>query len=170
MALCSNDAKSCYDRILLIIAELCLCRFGATKTATKSMIVMLAQLWHHVRTAYGDSTQSQGQDEWNLPTAGIGQGNGTGLQIWVAVSLPLFKMHANGFIATFICGISKQHRAMAGFTFVDNTDLIISNLTFSVLKYSTYTVIKKLILQYCGYGNPPLPHHLLVFAAFTNLL
>jgi len=92
VALCLNDAKSCYDCIVLIIAALCLCRFGATKTATKSMIATLAQLWHHIRMAYGDSAQSQGQDEWTLPTAGIRQGNGTRPQIWAAVSSPLFEI------------------------------------------------------------------------------
>jgi len=130
MALCLNDAKSCYDRIVLIIAALCLCRFGAMKTATKSMIATLAQLRHHVRTAYGNSAQSQGQVEWTLPTAGIGKGNGARPQIWAAVSLPLFEiMRADGFIATFICGISKQHWAMAGFAFVDDTDLIVSDVS-----------------------------------------
>jgi len=74
--------------------------------------------------------QSQGQDKWILPTVCIGQGNGAGPQIWAAVSLPLFEiMRADGFIATFICGISKQHRVMAGFAFVDDTDLIVSDLS-----------------------------------------
>jgi len=43
-ALCSNDAKSCYDRIVLIIAALCLCCLGAPIKATESMISTLAQL------------------------------------------------------------------------------------------------------------------------------
>ena len=43
-ALCSNDAKSCYDRIILIIAALCLCRLGAPMKAMESMIATLAQL------------------------------------------------------------------------------------------------------------------------------
>jgi len=30
-ALCSNNAKSCYDRIVLLIAALCMCRLGASK-------------------------------------------------------------------------------------------------------------------------------------------
>jgi len=92
------------------------------------MIDTLANLHHHVCTAYRDSTQYQGQDEWNLPMAGIGQGHGAGPQIWAAVSSPLFEiMQAKGFMATFICSISKAHRAMAGFAFVDDTNLIVSD-------------------------------------------
>jgi len=59
---------------------------------------------------------------------GLGQGNRARLQIWAAVSSPLLEiMQAKGFLATFICTILKEHRAMGGFAFVDNTDLIVSN-------------------------------------------
>ncbi len=37
-ALCSNDAKSCYDRIVLLIATLCMCRLGAKKMSVLSML------------------------------------------------------------------------------------------------------------------------------------
>jgi len=59
-ALCSNNAKSCYDRILLIIAVLSLCRLGAPHLAVKSMIQTLASLQHHVRLAFGNLEISQG--------------------------------------------------------------------------------------------------------------
>jgi len=87
-ALCLNDAKSCYNWIILIIAALCLCRLGAPMKATESMIVTLAQLQHHVHSAFGNSMQAQGQDEWPEPVAGIGQGNSVGPQIWATVSTP----------------------------------------------------------------------------------
>ncbi len=127
-ALCSNDAKSCYDRILLIIAALSLCRLGAPHSAVKSMIHTLANLKHHVHTAFGDSESNQGQAKWSQPKAGIGQGNGAGHHIWAAVSTPLFQvMRAEGFIVLFICALSKTQRALAGLAFVDNTDLIIND-------------------------------------------
>jgi len=77
-ALCSNNAKSCYDCTVLVIAVLCLCQLGATKTAIRSMISTLANLKHHVCTAFGDSPQSQGQTNWLELVTGIGQGNGAG--------------------------------------------------------------------------------------------
>ncbi len=36
VALCSNDAKSCYDRIILLIAALTMCRLGAQKSGAKA--------------------------------------------------------------------------------------------------------------------------------------
>jgi len=127
-ALCSNDAKSCYDRIVLIIVALCLCHLGAPLKATESMISTLAQLWHHVRSAFGSSKQSQGQEEWPEQVVGIGQGNSAGPQIWAAISTPLFEiLSQDGFVATFICALLQHHRQLAGFAFVDDMDLIITN-------------------------------------------
>jgi len=51
-ALCSNDAKSCYNRIILLIAALCFCRLGAPLPAVVSMTKALAQLRYHVWSAY----------------------------------------------------------------------------------------------------------------------
>jgi len=127
-ALCSNDAKSCYDQIVLMIAALCLCQLGTPHSAVKSMITMLAMLSHHVRTTYGDSDIYQGQENWMELAAGIGQGNGVGPQIWAAVSTPLFEiMRAEGFVAQIICAMSKLSMELAGLAFVDNTDLIVNN-------------------------------------------
>jgi len=47
-ALCLNDAKSCYDCIILLIAAHSLCQLGAPIPTTTSMIATLAQFWHHV--------------------------------------------------------------------------------------------------------------------------
>jgi len=91
-ALCSNDAKSCYDWIVLIIAALCLCQLGASKETVHGMVHMLGNLKHHIRMAYRDSEINQGQQEWEQPMAGIGQENGAGPQIWAAVSSPLFEI------------------------------------------------------------------------------
>jgi len=90
LALCSNDAKGCYDHIILIVAALCLCRLGAPKTSVQSMVSTIHGMKHHVQSSYGDSAISQGQAQWKDPIAGIGQGNGAGPHIWAAVSTQLF--------------------------------------------------------------------------------
>jgi len=129
-ALCSNNAKSCYDWIVLIIAALSLCRLGTPHLAVCSMIQTLVHLDHHMRTAYRDSTYSQGLKQWKEGVAGIGQGNGTGLHIWAVVSTPLFNiLRQEGFVAQFICTLSTQHRALAGLAFVDDTDLIVNDIS-----------------------------------------
>jgi len=125
-ALCSNDAKSCYNWIVLIIVALCLCRLGALVKATESMISTLAQLHHNVWSAFGNFLQAQGLSKWSDPVMGIGQVNGAGPQIWAAVSMPLFEILCQeGFVAHFICALSCKHWEMARFAFVNDTNLII---------------------------------------------
>jgi len=77
MAPCSNDAKSCYDCIVLIVAALCLCQLGALKMAVQSMVSMIHRMQHHVQSMYGDSSISQGQTQRTELITGIGQGNST---------------------------------------------------------------------------------------------
>jgi len=54
-ALCSNNTKSCYNQIVLIIAALSLCRLGAMTALVQSMVNTLANLHHHIQTAFRDS-------------------------------------------------------------------------------------------------------------------
>jgi len=105
-ALCSNDAKSCYDRITLFTAALCLCMLGCPFTAADSMITTIHEMNHHVRTMYGDSKTSASRASWQAPITGIGQGNGAGPHIWAAVSSPMFDiMRLDGFYAHIITSI-----------------------------------------------------------------
>jgi len=137
--LCSNDANSCCDRIVLIIAALSLCHLGAPHSAVRSMIQTLAHLNHHIRMAFGDSESSQGFGK-GQGIAGIGQGNGVGPHIWAAVSTPLFEiMRSDRFIAKFICALLQQQKELAGLAFVDDTDLIVNDDT-----NTTATVTKKM--------------------------
>jgi len=57
-ALCSNNAKSCYDRITLLAAALCLCQLGSTQPMVASMITTLHEMEHHICTIFGDSSIS----------------------------------------------------------------------------------------------------------------
>jgi hypothetical protein len=58
MALCSNDAKSCYDRILHAIAAICMQRVSVPKKVCLMMFGTLAKVKHYIRTTYGDYTTS----------------------------------------------------------------------------------------------------------------
>jgi len=138
-ALCSNDAKSCYDRIVLLIAALCLCRLGASTTSVTSMISTLYQMEHHIRTSFGDSTKAGNRKKWGQPIAGIGQGNGAGPQIWAAVSSPLFELlQQQGFFAHIIGAISLHARKLTGFAFVDDTDLCVTHPSNSVTQVALH--------------------------------
>jgi len=126
MALCSNDAKSCYDHIVIMVVALCLCRAGATLASMASMVCTLHRMWHFTWMAFRDLTISQGWCKWGEPIAGIGQGNSAGPQIWAVVSLPLFDiLRSKGFFALIIGALSGHSHKLMGFAFVDNMDLIV---------------------------------------------
>jgi len=91
-ALCSNDAKSCYDWIVLLVAALCMCQLRAAKSLLLGMVKVLHGMHHHTQTAHGDSSWYTSRLTWETPVASIGQGNGTGLAIRAVVSSLLFKM------------------------------------------------------------------------------
>ena len=80
-----NDAKSCYDRIVLWIAAISLRRLGVSKGATSEMLKTLQTASHKICTAYGDSNVVYEANR-NVPLQGVGQGNGAGPAIWVAIS------------------------------------------------------------------------------------
>jgi len=125
-ALYSNDAKNCYDRIMLLVAALCLCHLGCPQSAAMSMIVTIHKMEHHIWTTYGDSVTSSSHRSWKVPIAGIGQGNGAGPHIWAAVSSPMLNvMCEDGFYAHVITSILCLSKKFVRFAFVDNTNLCV---------------------------------------------
>jgi len=142
-ALCSNDAKSCYDCITLLAATLSLCQLGSSLPMVQSMITTLHEMEHHIQTTYGDSMVSVSQTTWQAPIASIGQGNGAGPQIWAVVSSPMFDlMRWDGFYMYIIAAISRREKTLVGFVFVNDTNLCIhgphinSNNVQSVMQHS----------------------------------
>ena len=123
-ALCSNDAKSCYDRIVHSVATLSMRRLGIPEAPILSMFSTIQNMKHYVRTSYGDSDQWFGGTEWTIPVHGVGQGNGAGPAIWAAVSTPVLNlMRDEGFGTDFSAAISKESIQFVGYAFVDDTDL-----------------------------------------------
>jgi len=57
MTLCSNDAKSCYDCILLLVVALCLCQLGAAKHTVFSMIVTLHKMEQWIKISFRNVTK-----------------------------------------------------------------------------------------------------------------
>jgi hypothetical protein len=125
-ALCCNDAKACYDRIVHSCASLCIQRVGIHPNPVTSMFKSIQSLEHHVRTVFGESKASFKQSG-PIPLQGVGQGNGAGPQIWALVSTPVLNMlRSQGLGASFVSALSRQHTTLVGFAFVDDTDLVTS--------------------------------------------
>jgi hypothetical protein len=126
MAICSNDAKSCYDRILHAVATICMRRVGVPKETCKMMFGTLAQVEHYVRTNFGDSTTSYACFE--IPFQGVYQGNGAGPGIWMLVSIPIINMlKTAGFGFKVQNVMSNETFSFVCYAFVDDTDLVHSS-------------------------------------------
>lgn len=127
-ALCSNDAKSCFDRIVHSIASLSLQRVGVPRAPLVCIFTTIRNLEHRIRTVYGDSDIGFSGRLWTTPIQGVGQGNGAGPQIWALVSTPVLNMlRQEGHGARFfeaLCPDKSVH--FVGYSFVDDTDLIVS--------------------------------------------
>ena len=123
MALCSNDAKSCFDRILHAIATICMRRVGVSKKTCLMMFGTLTQAKHYIRTNYGDSDKAYSCIE--IPFQGIYQGNGAGPGIWLLVSIPIINMlKTAGFGFNVRTVISGDSFSFVCYTFVDDSDVV----------------------------------------------
>jgi hypothetical protein len=125
-AICVNDMKGCYDRIVHSVASICMQRMGMTMGPLRSMFFTLQNLQHFIRSAHGVSTKSFSASEVHpVAIQGIGQGNGAGPQIWAAISTVILNLlrsqHAG---AEFVAPISGESLRLAGYAYVDDTDII----------------------------------------------
>jgi len=128
-AICSNDAKSCYDLIGHTQASLSMQRVGAPKTFINCLFSTLQDAVYKVHTGFGDSKAHYGGSVWLVPIHGIGQGNGAGSAIWALVSTPLLNiLREKGFGCEVVCPISSKYFFFVGYAFVDDTDVIQSLL------------------------------------------
>lgn len=133
--LCSNDAKSCYDRIIHSVASMACQRLGLPPEPITCMLVTIQEMEHHVRTAFGTSTSSM-HGILPQPLQGIFQGNGAGPAIWVAVSAPLIEMmRTAGNTLKFETPLSQEKDEIVGFAFVDNTDIVAGDLSSTSLTF-----------------------------------
>jgi hypothetical protein len=122
-ALCANDAKSCYDRIVHSIATLALRRLGMPPEPINSMFETLQKAYHHASTAFGISSQHYGGRR-QPPLQGIGQGNGAGPAIWAAISTVIISVMATqGHGFNILSVLSARLVSFVCYAFVDDTDV-----------------------------------------------
>jgi hypothetical protein len=127
MAICSNDAKGCFDRIVHSVAMICMRRFGVPKNPLLSMFKVIQKLNHHVRTAFGDSEGTYGPGSYagDHPNQGALQGNGAAGMCWTAVSSVIVEaMRSLGFGYSSWAAISRAAIDLVGIQFVDDCDLV----------------------------------------------
>jgi hypothetical protein len=124
-AICSNDDKSCYDRIVHAIASIMMQHQNVPPSSCICELSMLQNLHQTVRTVYGDSKSGYGGTLWAVPYFGVGQGNGAGPAIWAVASTPVLKMMKDeGFGFMYKTSIEAKELHFLGYSFVDDTDII----------------------------------------------
>jgi hypothetical protein len=126
--ICSNDATSCYDRIVHSVATICMQRMGVTPEVCQLMFGTLRQLEHFITTDFGQKEEPYGAVE--IPLQGVGQGNGAGPAIWLVMTIPLINMlRSAGLGLRSTSSISGEDIFFSCFTFVDDTDTVLSSPT-----------------------------------------
>ena len=119
----SNDDQSYYDCIVLWIVSLALQRIGLSQEAVFSMTNTLQFATHDINTMFGISIEKNFPTD--PPNQGSRQGNGAGSIIWVMISAILLTiMRDNGYGLDAISCLTQLALIIAGFAFVDDTDII----------------------------------------------
>ena len=121
----ANDAKSCYDRILMLVAYLAMVKHGIDPLAAKSCIVGILEMEMSIRTTHGDSKRKYGGKRWKLCPHGCGQGNGYGPAIWACISSPLLTiLKKKGHGVRISSPLTRSIFRFSAISFVDDTDTI----------------------------------------------
>ena len=91
-ALCSNDTKSCYNRVVHSIACMAYRQLGILAPPVISILTTIQKMKHNIRTNYGDSTFYMDNYHALRPFQGILQGNGAAHTTWVVISAVLIQL------------------------------------------------------------------------------
>jgi hypothetical protein len=119
--MCSNDAKSCYDRIVHSVASIAMQRLGVPKEPIMCRFTTIQNLEHRIQTIYGNLRIKFSGSLWTIPIQGVGQGNEAGPQIWAVLSTPILNMlQDKGYGAFFKAALSGSTLSFVGYAFVDN--------------------------------------------------
>jgi ribonuclease HI len=88
IATLDNDAKACYDRIIMSLAALRAQQLGLHKETINTLINFLQQAEYHITTGHGTSVDSYSNKD-NIKLHGPGQGSRAGPAIWLIISTAL---------------------------------------------------------------------------------
>jgi hypothetical protein len=127
LATFDNDAKSCYDRIVMTLASLSAQRLGIDPKVCELLLHILHSHKHKISTQHGTSTEHFTSNE-SKPIHGPGQGGKSSSAIWMIISTLLMECMANqsdGATFTDPSNSTLVQQRMTGF--VDDTTHWINN-------------------------------------------
>ena len=124
-----NDLMQCFDRMTHNACAIATRRFGVNPYVVQSMIYTIQKMRHFIRTAYGDSRRSYGDDNIN-PLQGGGQGNGAAGPFFIALAsilLPILESKVEGI--KLFSAISLTAITLIAVIYVDDSDFLIAART-----------------------------------------
>ena len=142
LATMDNDAKSCYDRIIVNLAMITSQYFGVSKETAAVQAKTLHKMQYPLRTAIGDSKNTY-QHSPTTPIHGTGQGSCSSPSIWLMLSsilMDCLSELSGGMTMIDVINETTIQQWIDGF--VDDTSLF-SN----ILQYSDDNDIQQLIQQ-----------------------
>ena len=121
-----NDAKACYDCIVMLLATIISGHFGIPKEARDLQARAIRQMQFHVKTALGISMEHY-EDTETSPLHGSGQGSGSSAPLWLFISsiiMDCFEDIAHGMEMTNMDTTERLKQWIDGF--VDDTSIFTS--------------------------------------------
>ncbi len=121
-----TGAISCYDLIGHSTVSLAMQSVRVPRCILDCFFSTLQEAQHRVRTGYGHlEGWYGGKPKDSLPMHGICQGNGAGPSIWAVLSSPIINLlRSKGFGQSFTSPITHSHIRLAGYAFIDDSDLL----------------------------------------------
>ena len=116
-----NDAKACYDRIVMLFGSLCSRHFGMPKPACEFLLTTMQQARYHIMTQQGMSDKSYGTTQEHQ-LHGPGQGSRCAPSLWVLISsllMDCMTQKSDGMTIQDPAGNNRLSQIMTGF--VDDT-------------------------------------------------
>jgi hypothetical protein len=124
MAITSNDAESCYNRIAHAMLSLILQAMTVGKGAITAMLIPIQIMCFFLRTGFGESKTSMGGNP-NSRTQGLCQGNTASPAGWEILCATMLRCHQRrGHGALLVSPMSLSVTQLMGIWFVDDCDLI----------------------------------------------
>jgi hypothetical protein len=141
MASFDNDAKSCFDRIVMLLASLVAQRYGVNSKVCELFLKTLASIKYHVKTKNGVSDSYYTMTEQHT-IHGPGQGGRGSPAIWAIISCLLMECMSEGatgieLIDPTLLKVIKLYTS----GFVDDVTLWIGNVLRSLQQNETPTML-----------------------------
>jgi hypothetical protein len=116
-----NDAKRCYDRIIISISLATVRRLGYSKKSVRMLGKIWEQLEHHISTGYGISENTYSGTTENL-LYGIGQGSCSSPILWVLLNQLILTALGETFECITLVSVDKSNTSTRpGGSFIDDT-------------------------------------------------